>query len=57
MVQASHILIDTKSRNEAEALKKAERVLASEIKKGDVEFEQAAKNYSARQVEQNGGIT
>ena len=54
MVQASHILIDTKSRNEAEALKKAERVLA-QIKKGDVEFEQAAKTHSDGPSGPNGG--
>ena len=49
-----HILIDTKSRNEAEALKKAERVLA-QIKKGDVEFEQAAKTHSDGPSGPNGG--
>ena len=54
MVQASHILIDTKNRNESEALKKAERVLA-QIRKGDVDFEQAAKTHSDGPSGPNGG--
>ena len=54
MVQASHILIDTKNRNESEALKKAERVLA-QIRKGGVDFEQAAKTHSDGPSGPNGG--
>ena len=54
MVQASHILVDTKNRTEAEALKKAKDILV-QIQSKKITFEDAAKKDSDGPSGPNGG--
>lgn len=54
MVQASHILVDTKNRTEAEALEKAKNILA-QIQSKKITFEDAAKKDSDGPSGPNGG--